>query len=114
MRLTITGYPLAEPVVIDGAEPDDTIFGTGWLIAQPQAEAVITAWADAPTGLAPDGADDVRRAWHYSPLGVFVTALHLDGELGLSEWESAIGSEGDDRYSTTQMPFDFDIAATDH
>lgn len=111
MRLTLTGYPLAEPVVIEGAEVDETIFGRGWLLTQTQVDAIVTAWADAPVDPAPDGTEDVCRAWRYSPTGIFVTALYLDGELGLSEWESATGSEGEDRYSTTQMPFDFDIAA---
>ena len=113
MQLTITGHPLPEPVVIDGAAADEGILGTGWLLTQPQAQRIVAAWAEAPPDLSPTGEDDVRRAWHYSPLGLFVTALILDGELSLSEWESAFGSEGDDRYSTTQMPFDFDIATTD-
>ncbi len=113
MRLIVTGHPLAEPVVLDGAHPDESIFGTGWLIGREQAEAIITACAEAPADPATNGVDDLRRAWHYSPLGLFVTALYLDGELGLSEWESAIGADGADRYSTTQMPFDFDITATD-
>jgi hypothetical protein len=108
LHITITGYPLPAPVRVQ-AEPDEHIFGDGWLLTQRHAQTLVAAWADAPTDPAPDGTDDVRRAWDYCELGLFITALHLDGELGISHWESVTGSEGTDLYSTTMMPFDFTI-----
>ncbi|MGO1852358.1 MAG: hypothetical protein ACTIKQ_04530 [Microbacterium sp.] len=110
MRITISGYPLPAPLTLD-AEPDDYIFDEGWLLTHDETQRLIEAWCDAPTAPAPNGEDDVRRIWSYSELGLFVTVLYLDGELGIDHWESAIGSEGTDLYSTTMMPFDFDISA---
>jgi hypothetical protein len=102
--ITVTGYPLSDPVTIRDAQPDHTIHGEGWLLGVEQAMRLLDAWTDAPTA-----DSDVVRDWTYSESGVFVTALYLDGELGQSIWESAAGSDGDDVYSTVTMPFDFDV-----
>lgn len=108
MQITISGYPLPAPITLT-AEPDDYIIGDGFLLDHDETQRLIEAWCDAPTEPAPNGEDDVRRTWSYSELGLFVTVLYLDGELSIDHWESAIGSEGTDLYSTTQMPFDFTI-----
>lgn len=105
MNITIIGYPLPAPVVLD-AMPDDHIHEDGWLLTASQARILLDAWRNAP---AED--PDVVRTWEYAEIGLFVTALHLDSEIDLSIWESAIGSDGDDLYSTLTMPFDFDITA---
>lgn len=110
MQITISGYPLPAPITLT-AEADDYIVGEGFLLDHDETQRLIEAWCDAPSDLAPNGADDVRRTWSYSELGLFVTVLYLDGELSIDHWESAIGSEGTDLNSTTQMPFDFTIHA---
>lgn len=104
--ITITGYPLPEPVTIPAVQPDETIHGDGYLLAPAQTRQLLDAWKDAPGGA------DVVRDWIYSEAGLFVTALHLDEEISLSIWEAAIGSNGTDLYSTTTMPFDFDVQET--
>ena len=101
--ITVSGYPLAGPVTIDHAQPDTDIHGTGWLLSISQAVAILDAWKHAPRG-----DSDVVREWCYSAAGLFVTALCIDGEVALSIWESATGSDGTDRYATATMPFDFE------
>ena len=108
MRITITGYPLPDPVIIHDIRLDNLIHADGWLLDHEDAVRLLDAWRDAPTD-----EDDVRREWIYSESGVFVTALYLDGEVGLALWESARGSDGTDVYSTRDMPFDFDIRLLD-
>lgn len=108
MQITISGYPLPVPITLT-AEKDGHIIGEGFLLDHDETQRLIEAWCDAPTAFAPNGEDDVRRTWSYSELGLFITVLHLDGELSIDHWESAIGSEGTDLYSTTQMPFDFTV-----
>ena len=108
MRITISGHPLPGTLAIVGAIPDETIYGEGWLLNPTQAMHLLDLWKHAPTG---DG--DAVRDWAYSDSSVFVTALYLDGELGMAVWDSATGSDGTDLYSTTTMPFDFDICADD-
>lgn len=105
--ISITGRPLPAPVTVDNVERDDTIHGDGWLLTAPQAARLLDAWKTAPTG----NDTDVIREWVYSESGVFLTALCMDGEVSLSVWESATGSDGDDIYSTLIMPFDFHIGA---
>lgn len=107
MQITISGYPLPGTVTISNARPDEHIHGEGWLLDLEQATHLLDAWQHAPTGHS-----DVARAWAYYEVGMIVTALHLDGEVTISGWESAIGSDGADLYSTVNMPFDFDIRPT--
>lgn len=102
-KISITGHPLPAPVTIHNAEPDKTIHGDGWLLTVTQAARLLDAWKNAPTG----NDSDLIREWVYCESGVFVTALCMDGEVGLSVWESATGTDGDDIYSTVTMPFDF-------
>jgi hypothetical protein len=101
--ITITGCPLPEPVTIPAAQPDETIHGDGYLLTPTQTRQLLSAWKDAP------GESDVGREWIYAEAGLFVTALHLGEEITLSIWEAAIGSDGTDLYSTTTMPFDFNV-----
>ncbi len=101
--ITVTGYPLAEPVTIEQAQPDTEIHGPGWLLSISQAVAILDAWKHAPRG-----DSDVVREWRYSAAGLFVTALYIDGDVVLSLWESATGSDGTDLYATATMPFDFE------
>ncbi|MFC4244996.1 hypothetical protein ACFOYW_16630 [Gryllotalpicola reticulitermitis] len=104
--ITVTGYPLPEPVIIPAVQPDETIQGDGYLLTPAQTRQLLDVWKDAP------GEPDVVREWIYSEAGLFVTALHLDEEITLSIWEAAIGSDGADLYSTTAMPFDFNVEET--
>lgn len=108
MRIAITGYPLPEPVIIHDITPDGIIHPDGWLLDHADAAQLLDAWLNAPTD-----EDDVAREWAYSESGLFVTALHMEGEIGLAFWESASGSDGTDVYSTRNMPFDFDIRLLD-
>ena len=104
MQIAITGYPIPGSVTIANARPDESIHGEGWLLDPEQVTHLLDAWKHAPTGNT-----DVRRDWAYYEIGMFVTVLHMDEEISISGWESAIGSDGDDLYSTVTMPFDFDI-----
>jgi hypothetical protein len=106
--ITISGEPLEAPLTFENVSVDEYIDANHWLLTQPQAEQLLIAWRDSDT----EGADDLARAFHYSPCGVFVTALHDDHELTMSEWESAWGADMDAAYSTSQMPFDFEIEVT--
>ncbi|GAB2564100.1 hypothetical protein [Leucobacter ruminantium] len=101
--ITVSGYPLVKPVTIEYAYPDTENHGTGWLLSISQAVAILDAWKHAPRG-----DSDVVREWCYSAAGLFVTALYIDGDVVLSLWESAAGSDGTDRYATATMPFDFE------
>lgn len=108
MRIAITGHPLPEPVIVDDITPDGRIHPDGWLLDHADAARLLDAWRNAPTD-----DDAVVREWGYSESGLFITALYLDGELSLATWESARGSDGNDVYSTQNMPFDFDIHLLD-
>lgn len=108
MRIAITGYPLPDPVIIHGVTPDGLIHPDGWLLDHADVAELLDAWRDAPTD-----EDDVVREWAYSESGLFVTALHMEGEINVAFWESACGSDGNDVYSTRNMPFDFDIRLID-
>ena len=101
--IRISGYPLEEPLTFENTPVDEYFDDSHWLLTRAQADQLLTAWRDAET----EGADDLARAYHYSHLGVFVTALHMDHELNTSEWESAVGADDFDLYSTSQMAFDF-------
>ena len=101
--IIVTGYPLPAPVTFHDTQPDHAIHGEGWLLGVGDAMRLLEAWKDAP------GESDVTRDWMYSGCGVLVTALYFDGEMSLSVWESAIGSDGADLYSTVTMPFDFEV-----
>ena len=103
--IQISGYPLEETLTFENAPVDHYLDENHWLLTKSQAEDLLTAWRDAET----EGVDDLVRAYHYSPLGVFVTALHMDHELTTSEWESAYGADDFDLYSTSQLPFDFTV-----
>ena len=108
MHIQISGYPLPAPVIIHEIVPDDLIHAGHWLLEQDDAARLLEAWRDAPTDEA-----DVRREWAYSESGLFATALYLDGEITIALWESACGSDGDDLYSTRDMPFDFEVRLHD-
>lgn len=81
--ISITGRPLL-PVAFtsDNAKRDETIHGDGWLVTVSQAARLFDAWKKALAGT--DDDDPVIRGWTYSESGVFVTALCMDGEIGLS------------------------------
>ncbi|HRN28949.1 MAG TPA: hypothetical protein PK781_01555 [Terrimesophilobacter sp.] len=108
MRIAISGYPLPEPVIIYDITPDGLIHPDGWLLDHADVAQLLRTWRDAPTD-----EDDVTREWAYSESGLFVTALYMEGEIGIAFWESARGSDGTDVYSTQNMPFDFDIRLLD-
>jgi hypothetical protein len=105
--IRITGYPLQEPLVFTDVATDIYVDDNHHLLNLTQTEQLLTAWRDAD----PDAAQgsDVARSYLYSEVGTVVTALHLDHELTLTEWESAEGCGGDAVFTTAQMPFDFDI-----
>lgn len=105
--ISISGYPLIEPVTIRNACPDDSIHGSGWMLSLSEAVQLLNAWKQAPTDHS-----DVLREWRYSASGLFATALYLDEDISLSFWESTVGSDGTDRYSTETMPFDFEVQET--
>lgn len=105
--IQISGHPLETPLRFDDVTTDTFENPAHWLLTQPQAARLVQSWREAPT-------EEVghSRASVYSQLGVFVTALYIEGELTTDEWESVAGS-GDaqnDLYSTSTMPFDFTIA----
>lgn len=103
--IQITGYPLENPLTFTDVKVDEYIDDKHWLLTRAQAEDLLIAWRDAETA----GADDLVRSYHYSPVGIFVTALHMDHELTMDEWESAYGADDFDLYSTSQIPLDVEI-----
>ena len=107
MPITITGYPLSGEVTISDPRPDTDLHGTGWLLDVEQVTHLLDAWKHAPAG-----DSDVVREWVYYDHGLFVTVLSLDGEISVSSWEAADGTNGADLYSTVAMPFDFTIRPT--
>lgn len=104
MAIRIEGYPMPGQVTIAHPQTDTSIHGTGWLLDVDQVRHLLDAWKHAPAG-----DSDVRREWVYYDHGLFVTALYLGGELSISSWEAADGSDGNDRYSTVTMPFEFTV-----
>jgi len=104
MPLSISGHPLRRTVRIDHPRPDTAIEGTFWLLDVEQVARLLDAWKSAP-----GGDSDVRREWAYYDYGLFVCVLLIDGEIVMSSWEVATGSDGTDLYSTASMPFDFTI-----
>ena len=97
-------------MTFENVTTDIHIDDSHWLLTKSQATDLLAAWCAADRtdgGDFPD--DDLVRAYHYSPLGIFVTALHMDGELTTDEWESAYGMDDFDLYSTSQIPFDVEI-----
>ena len=110
VNIQISGHPLASPMTFTNVTTDIHIDDSHWLLTKAQATDLLTAWRDADRtsgGEFPDS--DLQRAFHYSPMGIFVTALHMDGELTLDEWESAYGMDDFDVYSTSQIPLDVEI-----
>jgi len=103
--IQISGYPLEAPLTFE-VTPDVYVDEKHWLLNLDQAEQLCTAWRDADT----EGADDIARAYIYSETGTIITALHMEHEVSLTEWESAQGCGGDAVFSTAQLPFEFDLA----
>lgn len=110
--IQISGHPLPNPMTFTDVVTDTYVDPTHWLLTQAQTEELLTAWREADTAADCDTGccdDDLARAYHYSSAGVFVTALHMDNELTMDEWESACGDDGLDLYSTAQIPFDVEV-----
>lgn len=111
--IQISGHPLEESITFKNVTTDTYIDNNHWLLSQEQAEQLVSAWATADRAggceRCGESEDDLARAYRYSEIGIFFTALHMDHELTTDEWESAYGCGADARYSTSQMPFDFTI-----
>lgn len=91
--------PLNETLILENAEPDD-MADTDWLINTDQARQILEAWKEAPRE------DDVIREWAYYESEYFITALTMEGETTIDNWES----EGTSTYSTANMPLDLTIS----
>lgn len=101
--IVITGFPYPSPVVIDDVSECDTHGSPHWGLTRGPAGQLLDAWTSAR------GGEDVCRSFEIFEIGLIATALYLDGEINMSGWESATGSDGTDIYSTANMPFDFEI-----
>ncbi len=109
VKLIVSGYPLVKPVEI---ELDDEqaeviqVWGEGrfdvLILGMPQARRIVRAWVEAPVQ------DEIVRAADFlSAADVFITALHMEGEINIGHWY------GED-YWLIDMPFDFNLRLVDN
>lgn len=108
--IQISGHPLKSPMTFSDVTVDEYLDENHWLLTRAQAEDLIVAWRDAERIPECDCCDGkLWAAYRYHPMGIFMTALYLEHELTMDEWESAYGADDFDLYSTSQVPFEVEI-----
>lgn len=91
--------PLNGALTLEGVERD-SMDDSAWILTQKQAAQILDAWQAAPKEL------DVIREWAHFENGYFITALTMDGETNIDNWESDMLAT---HYSTSNMPLDLAI-----